>query len=79
MTVKMPSDSQQPVDHGPSYYLTLPCRSFAQAVADISRVHDLPEFVFDLLREMRELRPSAEVVCLAEKRALLVRNAGRGV
>lgn len=66
--VEYPADTAQPADHGPSYYLTLRPRSFAEAVRDVSKRRDLPDWVWPLLREMRELRPSAEIVSLADVR-----------
>jgi hypothetical protein len=80
--VELPCDCPQPADtltptHGPSYYLTLPCRSLAQAVTDISRYRDLPDFVWELLRGHRtDTRgwPTAAIVSLATER---LRRAGR--
>ena len=74
----LPSDCEP---HGPSFYLTLPCRSLSQAVTDISRVRDLETWVWDLLRDTR---PTARVIDMAAARAerrrgVLVRHAGRGV
>jgi hypothetical protein len=49
--------------HQCSYYLTLKPRSLAQAVTDISRYRDLPDFVWELLYA----QPS-NVVSMAEAR-----------
>lgn len=69
--IELPCDTE-PEQHGPSYYLTLPCRSFAEAVRDVSKHRDLPEYVWDLLRDTK--KPTAEIICLAEYRVLM----GRG-
>lgn len=50
------------VGHPCSYYLTLKPRTLSQAVTDISRVRDLPEWCWDLLR------PRSNLVSLAEVR-----------
>jgi hypothetical protein len=71
---EMPSDCPQPADHGPSYYLSLPCRSFRQAVTDISKVRDLEPWVFD---ELRLRRQSATIYCMAQARAARAARAGR--
>jgi hypothetical protein len=47
-----------------SYYLTLAPRSLSQAVTDVSRYRDLPEWVWDLLRPR-----SATVISMARARA----------
>jgi hypothetical protein len=60
------SDCGQPADHGPSFYLTLRPREFHEAVRDISRVRDLPDWIWD---ELHRHRRTAQVVCLAQKRA----------
>lgn len=70
MTVEYPADTAQPAD-STSWYLTRPCRSFAEAVRDISRNRDLPEYVFD---ELQHHRHSAVIVELAEVRAALRRR-----
>jgi hypothetical protein len=49
--------------HPCSYYLRLPCRTLAQAVRDVSRVRDLPDWVWELLYA----RPS-NVISMAEAR-----------
>jgi hypothetical protein len=72
-TPEMPADCPQVADllptHGPSYYLTLRPRSYAEAVRDVSRYRDLPDYVFEELHRQR--RHTAEVVCLAQVRAEL--------
>jgi hypothetical protein len=60
-----PADCAQPADHGPSFYLTLPCRTFAQAVRDVSKVRDLDDWVWE---ELHRRRHTAEVVSLANYR-----------
>jgi hypothetical protein len=64
---EMPADCPQPADYGPSFYLTLPCRTFAQAVRDVSKVRDLDDWVFEELHRQR--RHTAQVIVLAERRA----------
>jgi hypothetical protein len=57
--------------HGPSYYLTLPCRSLARVVTDVSRYRDLEPWVWELLRGHRtDTRgwPTAAIVELATER-----------
>jgi hypothetical protein len=49
-----------------SYLLTLPCRTFAQAVRDVSKVRDLDDWVWE---ELRLRRHTAEVISLAHARA----------
>lgn len=70
MTPELPCDVNDdlllPV-HGPSYYLTLPRRTFAQAVRDVSKHRDLPDWVWPLLREQAELH-TAQVISLAAER-----------
>jgi hypothetical protein len=65
--VELPCDCEPTAltpTHGPSFYLTLPCRTLAQAVADVSRYRDLEPWVWDLLRPA-----TACVVSLAAERA----------
>jgi hypothetical protein len=68
----LPCDCEPPAltpTHGPSYYLTLPCRTLAQAVADVSRVRDLDPFVYELLwPRVRATRAADNVVVLASRR-----------
>jgi hypothetical protein len=52
--------------HGPSYYLTLRPRTYAEVVRDISKVRDLPDYVFE---ELHRRRHTAEVISLARYRA----------
>jgi hypothetical protein len=63
----LPSDCEPPPHVTPepqcSYYLRLPCRTLAQAVRDVSRVRDLPDWVWELLYA----RPS-NVISMAEAR-----------
>jgi hypothetical protein len=54
-----------------SYLLTLPCRTFAQAVRDVSKVRDLPDWVWE---ELHRRRHTAEVISLAHARAALARR-----
>jgi hypothetical protein len=54
-----------------SYLLTLPCRTFAQAVRDVSKYRDLPEWIYD---ELRLRRQSATIISLAHARSA---RAGR--
>jgi hypothetical protein len=61
-----PCDSPQPADHGPSYYLTLRCRTYAEVVRDISRHRDLEDYVWE---ELHRRRHTAEVISLAQARA----------
>lgn len=60
----LPSDCEPPA-HGPSFYLTLRPRTFAEAVRDISRVRDLDDWVWE---ELHRRRQSATIVCLAQER-----------
>jgi hypothetical protein len=77
--VELPADCAQPADYvpngiladtkrdyGPSFYLTLRPRSFAEAVKDVSRVRDLPDWIFE---ELHRRRHTAEVISLAKYRA----------
>lgn len=70
MTTSPPCDTAQPADalptHGPSYYLTLPCRTFAQAVRDVSKHRDLPDWIWD---ELRLRRQTAEIISMAAERS----------
>jgi hypothetical protein len=66
-----PCDTAQPADHGPSYYLTLRPRTYAEAVRDVSKYRDMDDWVWD---ELRLRRHTAEVVCLAHARSA---RAGR--
>jgi hypothetical protein len=59
--------------HGPSFYLTLPCRTFAQAVRDVSKVRDLDDWVWE---ELHRRRHTAEVISLARYRAAMERENG---
>jgi hypothetical protein len=68
---EMPADCAQPADHGPSYYLTLRPRTYAEAVRDVSKYRDLPDYVWD---ELRLRRHTAEVISLAHARSA---RAGR--
>jgi hypothetical protein len=45
---------------------TLPCRTFAQAVRDVSKVRDLDDWVWE---ELHRRRHTAEVISLAHARA----------
>jgi hypothetical protein len=52
--------------HYVSYLLTLPCRTFAEAVRDVSKVRDLDDWVWE---ELHRRRQSAEIISLAHERA----------
>lgn len=65
MTVELPSDCEPPQPYI-SYLLTLPCRTFAEAVRDVSRHRDLPDWIWD---ELRLHRHTAQVINLSERRA----------
>jgi hypothetical protein len=60
-----PADCAQPADHGPSYYLTLRPRTFAEAVRDVSRVRDLPDWIWS---ELQHHRHTAVVIDMADAR-----------
>jgi hypothetical protein len=66
-----PCDSDQPADHGPSWYLTRRRRTFAEAVRDISHTRDLEPWVFD---ELRLRRHTATIIDIAHARSA---RAGR--
>jgi len=68
--IELPCDTEPPA-HGPSFYLTLPLRSYAEAVRDISKIRDLPDYVFEELRLRRRLQPSAEIISLAQMRVAM--------
>ncbi len=69
-TVRAEAPAVADVGHT-SWYLTRPCRSFAEAVRDISKRRDLPEWIWP---ELQHHRHSAVIIELAAERARRVKR-----